>query len=109
MAKVKKAKEIRGTRFIHLLSPCTTGWKIEEHMAPKTAVAAVETNVFPLYEILDGTEYKINYLSKGLPVETYLSLQGRFKHLTDEEIRSIQRETDRFWENLTFKAGMRVC
>jgi pyruvate/2-oxoacid:ferredoxin oxidoreductase beta subunit len=107
--KVKRAKEIQGTRFLHLLSPCTTGWKIEEHMAPKVAVAAVETNVFPLYEILDGTEYKINYLSKGLPVETYLSLQGRFKHLTDEEIRSIQRETDRFWENLTFKAGMRAC
>ncbi|MEJ2723462.1 MAG: thiamine pyrophosphate-dependent enzyme [Deltaproteobacteria bacterium] len=109
MRKVKRAKEIRGTRFLHLLSPCTTGWKIEEHMAPKVAVAAVETNVFPLYEILDGTEYKINYLSKSLPVETYLSLQGRFKHLTDEEIKSIQRETDRFWENLTFKAGMRVC
>jgi pyruvate/2-oxoacid:ferredoxin oxidoreductase beta subunit len=109
MAKVKKAKEIRGTRFIHLLSPCTTGWKIEEHMAPKTAVAAVETNVFPLYEIFDGTEYKINYFSKGLPVETYLSLQGRFRHLTDEDVQAVQRETDRNWEELQKKADRRVC
>jgi pyruvate ferredoxin oxidoreductase beta subunit/2-oxoisovalerate ferredoxin oxidoreductase beta subunit len=109
MAKVKKAKEIRGTRFIHLLSPCTTGWKIEEHMAPKTAVAAVETNVFPLYEIFDGTEYTLNYASKGLPVETYLSLQGRFSHLTGEDVQAVQWETDRFWENLKFKAGEPVC
>jgi pyruvate/2-oxoacid:ferredoxin oxidoreductase beta subunit len=96
-------------RFIHFLSPYTPGWKIEEHMAPKTAVVAVETNVFPLREIFDGTEYKINDLSKGLPVETYLSLQGRLSHLGDEDIQAVQRETDRFWENLRVKAGVAAC
>jgi len=109
MAKVKKAREVRGTRFLHLLSPCPTGWKMEEHLSPKAAVAAVETNVFPLYEIFNGVDYKINHMSKGLPVETYLSLQGRFKHLRDEEIRAIQKDTDRFWENLKVKAGLGVC
>jgi pyruvate/2-oxoacid:ferredoxin oxidoreductase beta subunit len=103
-AKVKKAKEIRGTRFLHLLSPCPTGWKMEEHMAPKATVAAVETNIFPLYEVFDGTRYVMSYASKGLKVETYLSLQGRYKHLGQEEFRAIQAETDRAWKELQRKS-----
>jgi pyruvate/2-oxoacid:ferredoxin oxidoreductase beta subunit len=109
MAKVKKAREMRGTRFLHLLSPCTTGWKIEEHMAPKVAVAAVETNIFPLYEIFGGLDYVINYRSRGLPVETYLSLQGRYRHLKAEDIQSIQTETDRNWQELKRKAEKKGC
>ena len=105
MGKVKKAKEIRGTRFLHLLSPCPTGWKTEEHMSPKVAVAAVETNIFPLYEIVDGLSYTVNHVSKSLPVEAYLTLQGRYRHLTDEQMREIQLETDRRWADLKEKAA----
>lgn len=104
MRKVKRAKEIRGTRFLHLLSPCPTGWKMAENMAPMSAAAAVETNIFPLYEIVEGTEYTINHIPKGLPVEKYLSLQGRYKHLGQEEIRTIQAETDRAWKELQRRA-----
>ena len=104
MTKVRKAREMRGTRFLHLLSPCPTGWKMEEHLSPKAAVAAVETNIFPLYEIFGGLEYVINYRSRGLPVETYLSLQGRYRHLKPEDIHSIQAETDRNWEELKRRA-----
>ncbi len=107
MAKIRRAKEIRGTRFIHLLSPCPTGWKMAEHMGPKSAVAAVETNIFPLYEIVDGLHYNINHMSQSLPVETYLSLQGRYKHLGPEETRTIQTETDRAWADLQEKAARR--
>lgn len=106
-AKVKRAKEIRGTRFIHLLSPCPTGWKMAEHMSPKAAAAAVETNIFPLYEILGGLEYRITHRPKGLPVESYLSLQGRYGHLGNEEIQAIQEEVNRDWEGLqTRSEGM---
>lgn len=107
--KVKRAKEMKGTRFLHILSPCPTGWKTPEHMSPKVSVAAVETNIFPLYEILDGLEYTINVASKGLPVETYLSLQGRYKHLGTEEISAIQTETDRTWKELQRRAGYSPC
>jgi pyruvate/2-oxoacid:ferredoxin oxidoreductase beta subunit len=107
MGKVKKAKEIRGTRFLHLLSPCPTGWKTEEHMSPKVAVAAVETNIFPLYEIVNGLDYTVNHVSKSLPVEAYLSLQGRYKHITPEQVREIQAETDRKWADLKEKAAQR--
>jgi pyruvate/2-oxoacid:ferredoxin oxidoreductase beta subunit len=98
--KVAKAKTLRGTRFIHLLSPCVTGWKIADHMAPKVAALAVETNVFPLYEIEDGIRYRINYRSRGLPIEKYLSVQGRFRHLTPEQIHSLQSEADRNWREI---------
>jgi pyruvate/2-oxoacid:ferredoxin oxidoreductase beta subunit len=105
--KVKKAKEIRGTRFFHLLSPCPTGWKTAEHMSPKVALLAVETNIFPLYEIVNGLDYTINHVSRSLPVEAYLSLQGRYKHLTPEQVREIQVETDRKWADLKGKAAQR--
>lgn len=108
MAKVKKAREMRGTRFLHLLSPCPTGWKMEEHLSPKAAVAAVETNIFPLYEVFGGLDYVLNYRSRGLPVETYLSLQGRYRHLKPENIQTIQAETDRNWEELK-KRAEKVC
>ncbi|MFH1116395.1 MAG: thiamine pyrophosphate-dependent enzyme [Pseudomonadota bacterium] len=106
MTKVRKAKEIRGTRFIHVLSPCPTGWKMADHLSPKSSVAAVETNIFPLYEITDGLRYTITHESGSLPVQTYLDLQGRYKHLTEEEIGSIQAEADRSWDDLRRKAAL---
>jgi pyruvate/2-oxoacid:ferredoxin oxidoreductase beta subunit len=105
MAKVKRAKAVSGTRFLHLLSPCPTGWKMEEHMSPKAAVAAVETNIFPLYEIENGLHYTINYVSKGLPVDTYLRLQGRYRHLTPQEIAAIQAEANRAWLGIKQRAS----
>ena len=102
--KVKRAQEIKGTRFLHLLSPCPTGWKMGENMSPVAAAAAVETNIFPLYEIVDGLHYTLNYRSQNLPVDTYLKMQGRFKHLGDEEIQAIQAETDRAWAVLQSRA-----
>ena len=74
-------------------------------MAPRVSTLAVETKVFPLYEIIDGLQYRITYDPKGLPVEQYLSAQGRYAHLTPEQIKSIQAETDRAWQALQDKAG----
>lgn len=103
--KVQKARDFSGTRFIHILSPCNTGWKIPENMAPKISTLAVETNIFPLYEIIDGLTYKISYKSKGLPVEKYLAIQGRYSHLKPEQIKSIQSETNQIWQDLKEKSG----
>ena len=112
-AKVARAKRIRGTRFIHLLSPCPSGWKMAENAGPKVAVAATQTNVFPLYEITDGVHYSLNYESKGLPVKRYLELQGRYNHLTAKEVETIQEETDSAWallkEKLNRKQGHPVA
>jgi pyruvate/2-oxoacid:ferredoxin oxidoreductase beta subunit len=103
--KIKKAKSLRGTRFIHILSPCNTGWRIPESMSVKVAQLSVETKIFPLYEIEDGLKYTINYEPQGLPVKRYLELQGRYKMLTPEQTQVIQDETDRAWMELNRRAG----
>jgi pyruvate/2-oxoacid:ferredoxin oxidoreductase beta subunit len=98
--KIAKAMSIRGTKFIHMLTPCPTGWRTPSDIAPELAVLAVETNIFPLYEIENGKKYTINHQPRRLPVREYLSKQGRFKHLSEEQIRNIQREADDEWERL---------
>ena len=104
MRKIQKAKSIRGTKFIHIFSPCPTGWKAPSSLAVKIARLAVHTKVFPLYEVEGGMQYHINVNPKNLPVDEYLRLQGRFSHLTDDEVHSIQESVDREWERLLKKA-----
>lgn len=99
-AKVEKARHVRGTRFLHVLSPCVTGWKIPEHMAAKVAAMAVETNIFPLYEVEDGVLYRLTHQPRALPVSRYLSLQGRYRHVTEEQVCFLQSEADWAWEDL---------
>ena len=103
--KISKAKQMRGTRFFHILSPCTTGWRIKEDMAVKVAMLSVETGVFPLYEIEDGLRYTINHQPRNLPVETYLEVQGRYKHLTPGQTAVMQVEVDRNWQELAARAA----
>ncbi len=106
--KIIKAKGIRGTKFIHLLTPCPTGWRMPSDLSPEVSILAVETNIFPLYEVEDGVRYTINHEPRGLPVERYLMKQGRFQHLTEREIRRIQREVDEEWRKLRWKAEQSV-
>lgn len=102
--KIIKAKGIRGTKFIHLLVPCPTGWRTPSDLSPELSILAVETNVFPLYEIEDGKRYIINHQPRALPVQEYLLKQGRFKHLTQRQIQQIQMDVDEEWEKLKDKA-----
>jgi pyruvate ferredoxin oxidoreductase beta subunit/2-oxoisovalerate ferredoxin oxidoreductase beta subunit len=103
--KILKARKIKGTRFIHILAPCTTGWKISEDMAVRVAMLSVETNIFPLYEIEDGLHYTINHNARNLPVEKYLMIQGRYRHLRPKQIQIIQSETDRALADLRYRAS----
>ncbi len=102
--KVKTAKEIKGTRFLHLLSPCVAGWKIESHRTIEFSRLAVETNIFPLYEVRGGEKWIINYRPKQVrPAKDYLKPQGRFSHLTEKEIQVIQKKVDEEWQRLLKK------
>ena len=103
MEKVKKAKGIKGTKFIHTLAPCPTGWRMPEDLTAKSTMLAVETNLFPLYEITGGTQYRITHESQGLPIEEYLKIQGRYRQLNEEQIRQMQKEVDESWEQLKGK------
>lgn len=100
MEKIRKAKATRGTRFVHCLAPCPTGWRMEEGLSAKSTMLAVETKVFPLYEIIDGREYRITHEPQGLPVSEYTKIQGRYRHFTDEDVAALQRQVDEDWDEL---------
>jgi pyruvate/2-oxoacid:ferredoxin oxidoreductase beta subunit len=105
IAKFKKAKEKKGgSRFIHIFASCATGWGAPSDMSVKIARLAVQTNIFPLYEIEDGTRYTLNYKGDGR-VEDYLQTQGRFKHLRKEDISQIQGMVAEDWRNLLRKTA----
>jgi pyruvate/2-oxoacid:ferredoxin oxidoreductase beta subunit len=103
--KAKKAKGIKGSKFLHIYSSCPTGWRIPSEMSIKIARMAVQTNIFPLYEVEDGVKYMINYKSKDYPVREYFKLQGRFKHLSDKDLEQIQEMVNEDWQRLLRKAG----
>jgi len=98
--KIRKAKSIRGTRFIHLLAPCPPGWKIPSELSIQLARMAVQTRVFPLYEIENGVRYTLTQVEKPVPIDEYIRLQGRFRHMSNEDIAAVQEAVDRNWEYL---------
>jgi pyruvate/2-oxoacid:ferredoxin oxidoreductase beta subunit len=99
--KAKKAREIKGTRFLHIYAPCPSGWKSRPEDTVKLARLAVQTGIFPLYEIEDGERTTINIMVKERkPINDYLRLQGRFRHLKDQDIANMQAEVDRKNERL---------
>lgn len=92
--KLKKAAAIKGPTYVHVHAPCTPGWRIADDMTIEVARLAVLTGSWALYEVENG---KLNVTfkpPKRRPVAEYLKLQGRFRHLTDEEIAEIQRMVD---------------
>lgn len=95
MNKVRKGAAVNGPAFIHIFSPCPTGWRMPASRAVEIAKLAVKTNIYPLYEVVQG-EYSLRKRSKkALPVSEYFKLQGRFKHLTEREIEAVQDRVDR--------------
>ncbi|MCX7856468.1 MAG: pyruvate synthase subunit PorB [Deltaproteobacteria bacterium] len=99
--KVKKAKEVNGPAYLHILSVCPTGWRIPSEMAIEYGRLAVRSGVFPLYEVENGV-YRITFKPESLiPVKDYIKGQGRFRHLTDKEISEIQDRVNKDWERLT--------
>ena len=105
LRKAQKAKSLKGSRFLHIYASCPTGWRIPSEMSVKIARMAVQTNIFPLYEVEDGLRYNINYKPKEYLVREYFKLQGRFKHLSDQDLDQIQQMVNEDWELLLRKAG----
>lgn len=106
--KVKKASEIRGPAYVHILSVCPTGWRSAPELSIKLGRLAVETGIFPLYEVENG-RYRLSIDFPNLrPIKEYLRLQGRFRHLTDEMIEEIEKRVRKEYIELKEKAGRGV-
>jgi pyruvate ferredoxin oxidoreductase beta subunit len=99
MNKARKAALIKGPAFLHVYSPCPTGWRHGTDLAIEISRLVVETNIFPLYEVIDG-KYMVRKNTKVKPVEEYLKIQRRFSHLTPELIQTIQKRVDSEYEKL---------
>lgn len=109
MRKVEKAIAIDGPTYIHLMAPCLVGWAVPDNMGVTVAKAAVQTLMNPLYEVVDGKNYKITVdIKKPKPVEEYLRLQGRFRHLfngdNEGDIALMQRDVEENWAFLKYLA-----
>lgn len=103
--KTQKALETKGPTFINAVSPCPTEWKFEAKDAMMINELAIESCVFPLYEIENNQKLTVTYKPKNkVPVRDYMAAQGRFKHLFKSEnehiIEQMQREVDARWDYL---------
>jgi len=105
--KVLKAKSIRGTRFLNLLTPCPTGWRFAPHLSVKVSRMAVQSRVFPLLEVEDGVRWTVQQPGQRIPVRDYIKMQGRFAHLSEADIEAMAREVDEEWELLLAKASVK--
>ncbi len=108
--KVRKAKTIRGTRFIHVFTPCSPGWVFPFSDTIRIGKLAVETGWVILYEVEDGilrftSESEVIARRGNLkPLREYLSEQGRFKNITEEQINELQSWVNTRWQQYLDRA-----
>jgi pyruvate ferredoxin oxidoreductase beta subunit len=106
MNKAKKASLVKGPAYLHLFSPCPTGWRCAVEDAVQTGRLVVQTKIFPLYEVIDGKYRLSRKIKKPKPVTEYFKLQRRFRHLTEEDIAHIQERVDREYDRLLELCGI---
>ncbi len=103
--KIRRALTIGGPTFIHSIDPCPKGWDYDPKYSHELGMLAVETGIWVQYEIVDG-ELILNGPSRAIargirrrkPVTDYLQRQGRFAHLTEEDLKFFQERIDETWE-----------
>jgi pyruvate ferredoxin oxidoreductase beta subunit/2-oxoisovalerate ferredoxin oxidoreductase beta subunit len=106
LRKLQFALDAKGFRFLHVLSPCPTGWKSEPAMGIELVRLAVRSGLFPVFEVFDGERYLINvepeFSREALMM--YLSLQGRFRKSGVSE-ESLWPSIERYWNYLRLMSG----
>ncbi len=100
-AKVARAAEIEGFRFLHLLGACPPGWRYPTSESTEVSRLAVESRYFPLLECDHGRWRITHRPKKPVPVADFLATQGRFAHLKPTEIEAIQAHLDERWDVLS--------
>ena len=108
--KVRKAKTVRGTRFIHVFTPCPPGWLFPFSNTIKIGKLAVETGWVILCEIEDGI-FRLSSASESIarrdnlrPLREYLMEQGRFRNITEDQIDELQGWVSSRWKRCLDRA-----
>ncbi len=100
LMKLNKAKATKGTSYLHIYASCPTGWGSKTELSIQVAKEAVDTGLWYLAEY-ENDEFKLNRNPKEFaPIETYLSKQGRFKHLKASDINVIIEQRDKKWRKM---------
>lgn len=104
--KSEKAIYTEGASFLNVMAPCPRGWRYDPADIMQICKMAVETCYWPLFEV-DHGKWILNYVpKKKLPIEEFLKLQGRFRHLfkpgNEDLIAQFQAEVDSRWETLQY-------
>ncbi|AKX93122.1 ketoisovalerate ferredoxin oxidoreductase subunit beta [Moorella thermoacetica] len=98
--KIARARDAGGPAYVHLQTPCPTGWGYDPARTIEVARLAVQTRCWPLYEIIEGRINITVKVNKPRPVEDYLVLQRRFRGIGAEEVERIQRVVDEEYTEL---------
>lgn len=98
--KVEKASKIQGTKYIHVIAPCPTGWGVPVSDTVEIAREIVDCGLWYLAEYENG-EFTLNHNPKAFTdVSAYLKKQGRFRHLTEADIQLITESRDAKWRKI---------
>lgn len=98
--KVKKASEIKGTKYIHVIAPCPTGWGIPVSDTVNIAREIVDCGLWYLAEYQDGKFTVSRNPEKFTSVSEYIKKQGRFKKVSDDDIEKIIQARDEKWKRI---------
>jgi pyruvate ferredoxin oxidoreductase beta subunit len=104
--KVQKAAKIPGPAYLHAYAACPTGWRMRPELAIQIGRLAVETGVFPMYEVEHGRYRITEEIDEFRPLRDYLKPQGRFRHLKDELIDQVEARIHREYRRLQAKVRM---
>lgn len=94
MNKVRKGLDVEGPALLHVLTPCPTGWRFDIDKGIDIGKLAVQTGLWPLYEVVNGVTKLTVQVPKREPVKRYLEAQGRFRHVKEEDVERIQSKAD---------------
>lgn len=107
--KVVKARDAGGPAFLHIHAPCPTGWGYAPAMTIELAKLAVTTRCWNLYEQINGREITITKkIKKVKPVAEYLSVQKRFRKVSEADLNTIQIRINANYSHLERLAGTAV-
>lgn len=101
MNKVRKALAIGGPTFLHTYDPCPKGWDYHPRYSHEIGELGIKSGLLPLYEIVEGKvtyTYDARSKKKRIPVNDFLSKQGRFAHLIQEDVDYIQKMVNEMWD-----------
>jgi pyruvate/2-oxoacid:ferredoxin oxidoreductase beta subunit len=104
--KVREAKAMSGFRFLHIHTPCPTGWWLQPEQIVHVARLAVQARVQPLYRVYDGQRWVLDWNPPQIPVTDYFQPQKRrIRGLSAADLATIQAELDRKWLTLQARAS----